>query len=176
MLAIRGRIEKTLGMRGSSDPQLAMLTSVSAEDLIPADHPIRKIRVVVDAVRVTAAELAAIGGATQTDVAELLGTRAGLLFPRARPAGRARSVDTGGPRSRVDRVRRLNTRPLPHRDLFWSHVDRTTTPDGCWPWTGATDKNGYGVLMHRGSTGEPSRRLGARARPSTERHPPPPRV
>jgi hypothetical protein len=27
-----------------------MLTSVSTEDLIPADHPIRKIRVVVDAV------------------------------------------------------------------------------------------------------------------------------
>src|SRR3954471_2876068 len=37
-------------MRGSSDPQLAMLTSVSTEDLIPADHPIRKIGVVVDAV------------------------------------------------------------------------------------------------------------------------------
>jgi transposase len=37
-------------MRGSSDPQLALLTSVSTEDLIPADHPIRKIRVVVDAV------------------------------------------------------------------------------------------------------------------------------
>ena len=36
-------------MRGSSDPQLAMLTSVSTEDLIPPDHPIRKIRVVVDA-------------------------------------------------------------------------------------------------------------------------------
>jgi len=37
-------------MRGSSDPQLAMLTSVSTEDLIPADHPIRKIRRVVDTV------------------------------------------------------------------------------------------------------------------------------
>src|SRR3954468_17380740 len=37
-------------MRGSTDPQLAMLSSVSTEDLIPADHPIRKIRVVVDAV------------------------------------------------------------------------------------------------------------------------------
>src|SRR5262245_53144808 len=37
-------------MRGSTDPQLAMLTSVSTEDLIPADHPIRRIRVVVDAV------------------------------------------------------------------------------------------------------------------------------
>ncbi len=37
-------------MRGSSDPQLAMLLTVSTEDLIPADHPIRRIRVVVDAV------------------------------------------------------------------------------------------------------------------------------
>ena len=37
-------------MRGAPDPQLAMLTSLSTEDLIPSDHPIRKIRVVVDTV------------------------------------------------------------------------------------------------------------------------------
>src|SRR5215217_1118633 len=37
-------------MRGSPDPQLAMLSSLSTEDLIPPDHPIRRIRVVVDAV------------------------------------------------------------------------------------------------------------------------------
>jgi transposase len=37
-------------MRGTPDPQLAMLSSLSTEDLIPLDHPIRKIRVVVDAV------------------------------------------------------------------------------------------------------------------------------
>src|SRR5580765_691036 len=37
-------------MRGSTDPQLAMLTSLSTEDLIPSDHPIRRIRVVVDTV------------------------------------------------------------------------------------------------------------------------------
>ena len=36
-------------MCGSTDPQLAMLTSLS-EERIPADHPIRLIRVVVDAV------------------------------------------------------------------------------------------------------------------------------
>jgi transposase len=50
VLAFSGWIEKTVGMRGAPDPQLAMLTSLSTEDLIPADHPIRKIRVVVDAV------------------------------------------------------------------------------------------------------------------------------
>src|SRR5437868_4173600 len=37
-------------MRGTPDPQLAMLPSLSTEDLIPVDHPIRRIRVVVDAV------------------------------------------------------------------------------------------------------------------------------
>jgi hypothetical protein len=37
-------------MRGSSDRQLAMLSSLSPGDLIPGDHPIRKIRVVIDAV------------------------------------------------------------------------------------------------------------------------------
>ena len=50
MLAFGAEIEKNGCMRGSSDPQLAMLTSLSTEDLIPADHPIRRIRVVVDAV------------------------------------------------------------------------------------------------------------------------------
>src|SRR5437764_652396 len=39
-------------MRGSSDCQLAMLSSLSPEDLIPADHPIRRIRKVVAAVLV----------------------------------------------------------------------------------------------------------------------------
>lgn len=37
-------------MRGSPDPQLAMLTSLSTEELIPPDHPIRRIRTVVDSV------------------------------------------------------------------------------------------------------------------------------
>lgn len=37
-------------MRGTPDRQLSMLSSLSTEDLIPVDHPIRRIRVVVDAV------------------------------------------------------------------------------------------------------------------------------
>src|SRR5215207_7379952 len=37
-------------MRGEPDPQLAMLTTLSTEELIPPDHPIRKIRAVVDGV------------------------------------------------------------------------------------------------------------------------------
>ena len=43
-------MEKNGGMRGAPDPQLAMLTSLSTEDLIPADHPIREIRAVVEEV------------------------------------------------------------------------------------------------------------------------------
>ena len=43
-------MEKTVGMRGSPDPQLSILASLSTENLIPTDHPIRRIRVVVDAV------------------------------------------------------------------------------------------------------------------------------
>jgi hypothetical protein len=50
VLAFGGAMEKTLGLRGNSDPRLAMLTTLSTEDLIPADHPIPKIRVAVDAV------------------------------------------------------------------------------------------------------------------------------
>ncbi len=37
-------------MRGTPDPQLAMLTTLQPGDLIPPDHPIRRIRKVVDAV------------------------------------------------------------------------------------------------------------------------------
>src|SRR3954447_11197134 len=37
-------------MRGAASPQLSMLTTLSTEDLIPAGHPIRRIRVVVDEV------------------------------------------------------------------------------------------------------------------------------
>lgn len=48
MLAIVGRVEKNVGVRGTPDPQLAMLTTLSTEELIPAAHPIRRIRAVVE--------------------------------------------------------------------------------------------------------------------------------
>ena len=37
-------------MRGKPEQQLAMLSSLSTEDFIPKDHPIRRIRTVVDEV------------------------------------------------------------------------------------------------------------------------------
>jgi transposase len=39
-----------MSMRGASERQMAMLTTLSPEDLIPAQHPIRRIRTVVDEV------------------------------------------------------------------------------------------------------------------------------
>lgn len=32
---------------------------------------------------------------------------------------------------------------------FWSRINKTDT---CWPWTGATDSNGYAILKSRGKT------------------------
>lgn len=30
------------------------------------------------------------------------------------------------------------------RQRFMAKVDKSTTPDGCWPWTGARNRDGYG--------------------------------
>jgi len=35
-------------------------------------------------------------------------------------------------------------------EQFWSQVDRTTTPDGCWPFTGALTADGYGHIKVNG--------------------------
>lgn len=57
------------GMRGTPDRQLSMLSSLSTEDLIPAVHPIRRIRVVVDTV-----------------LADLDGVLAAMYPPTGRPS------------------------------------------------------------------------------------------
>ncbi|PAP76373.1 HNH endonuclease [Rubrivirga marina] len=36
------------------------------------------------------------------------------------------------------------------RDRFWSRVDTETTPDGCWPWTGALNAEGRGRFSAAG--------------------------
>lgn len=38
-------------------------------------------------------------------------------------------------------------------DRHGTHVDRSGGPDACWPWTGPTDRKGYGRLS-RGRRGE----------------------
>lgn len=35
-------------------------------------------------------------------------------------------------------------------DRFWAKVDRSAGPDGCWPWTGARGRRGYGQLKWNG--------------------------
>lgn len=32
------------------------------------------------------------------------------------------------------------------RGDFWSKVDKTSAPDGCWPWTGSMGSQGYGEV------------------------------
>lgn len=35
-------------------------------------------------------------------------------------------------------------------EQFWAQVDRSAGPDGCWPWRGCRDANGYGWLRWQG--------------------------
>jgi hypothetical protein len=48
-------------------------------------------------------------------------------------------------------IRNHHTR-LARQDLtlFWEKVDKTTTPDGCWPWTECLDQDGYGRIWVNG--------------------------
>lgn len=44
-----------------------------------------------------------------------------------------------------------HTKPLQER--FWEKVDRSSSLNGCWLWTGATNNHGYGVIG-RGRRGD----------------------
>jgi len=37
-------------------------------------------------------------------------------------------------------------------ERFWSKVDRSAGPEGCWLWTGSGDPKGYGTFWHDGRT------------------------
>jgi len=50
MLAIGGRVGHARVMRGASERQLAVLSSLRPEDLIPADHPIPRSTVAPPAI------------------------------------------------------------------------------------------------------------------------------
>jgi len=57
-------------------------------------------------------------------------------------SGRSTSCNTG-PCRKASRVATA--------ERFWSHVDKSNLV-GCWPWTGAVGKRGYGVLSWNGYT------------------------
>jgi hypothetical protein len=45
-------------------------------------------------------------------------------------------------------ARRPPPRPRrPAEERFWTHVDKSAGPDGCWPWTGSLTREGYGQFM-----------------------------
>lgn len=33
-------------------------------------------------------------------------------------------------------------------EKFWTYVDKSAGADACWPWTGAKNNGGYGVVRH----------------------------
>lgn len=35
---------------------------------------------------------------------------------------------------------------LTRRDYFWNHIDKTSSPNGCWLWTASTIPSGYGQI------------------------------
>jgi hypothetical protein len=48
------------------------------------------------------------------------------------------------PQEERERIAAGRRRPLVQR--FWLKVDTTAGDDGCWPWTGATNRYGYGTI------------------------------
>lgn len=46
-----------------------------------------------------------------------------------------------------------NKSPIPIEQRFWSKVDKTSTPNGCWEWAGRLTKHGYGEFDNYNSPG-----------------------
>lgn len=44
-------------------------------------------------------------------------------------------------------------------EVFWSHVDKSSGPDSCWPWIAFRDKSGYGTTYWRGRRGLKAHRV-----------------
>ena len=44
-------------------------------------------------------------------------------------------------------------------ERFWSHVDKSSGPDNCWPWVAFRDKRGYGTTGWRGRRGLKAHRV-----------------
>lgn len=45
---------------------------------------------------------------------------------------------------RWQRTGDIELEPVSDQDRFWSKVDRSAGPDGCWPWTAGINTYGYG--------------------------------
>lgn len=76
------------GMRGTPDRQLAMVTTVSTEDLIPADHPIRRIRRVVDTVLAATSTRNGLTAVSAVEVTVPLPDPQATLWPDHQPGQR----------------------------------------------------------------------------------------
>lgn len=51
---------------------------------------------------------------------------------------------------RLQRSHCMGNRYLSLETRFWSRVDKTTTPEGCWLWTGPVHGDGYGAITNKG--------------------------
>lgn len=59
---------------------------------------------------------------------------------------RNEQVRRGAGRFCSRRCRALGQPREPLETRLWAKIDKTTDPDGCWPWTGYVNDNGYGII------------------------------
>lgn len=46
---------------------------------------------------------------------------------------------------------KYNTHGCSQQKRFWGQVDRASSPEGCWLWTGIKNERGYGLMIHNGN-------------------------